>query len=649
MSEEKTYSKKIYAIFSMVLLVAVIASIVFTYPWLQLQIGTMLVSSGNYQQAERVLTGLVESRPDWTEPRRQLVLTQLRLGKPTEAARTVTSLAEHGLLDGLDLAVIFIDVSRSLINTGYSQEALDLSRVVLEEHNDPHMQQAVIEVCINIAEVSALPLALESINLALSLSPNDWLLQRNALNLLLSKALTAPAYHARPALERVLELSPENTLALSQMAKIIGNTQGAKPALDYLADKELTHSGITESTEYVSTKRRLIMQLAMEEPGTDLTGYTYGIPDATLKDMALQGLGHARRQQQAGTNFYQLYPDSAEVMYRFGRNLYLVGQWQEAREIFMELRASDPDYTNFNAVFATINFHLNTEIISLGNSQRVADQGKLNDPGTYAAITRWVEAPWNDDVSTELFVRNLETDMEIVLGQAYDFHWSASGNHLAYMEISEGGTGRLFIFVLGNYELIQVAESYDVMDYNWAGDTLMVQAVSKQGTLSLLQVQEPDWEDSEPLVWPEITADINTQLRWLTMGRESVTLWQHNQPVQTIGLGQEVVSVSRWSPNGRYAIIETVGKNYYIFDSNTVDAAEIPTAGSFAGWSGNSQLYWYHPVWEGLLVLIRINHSGAVQQYLPYAFNAPAYQLSIASQGQRVIAVMEEDVYLFSR
>lgn len=645
----KLTKRHIYAAASVALILVLFVVLIASYPWLQLQMGVMLLNNANYEQAERVLAKLVDSRPDWTQPRYKLVLAQLQLGKFNEAARTVISLADHSRLNEIELAVIFLDVGQNLVNTGNSGAALELVHRILSEHDDEMLRQAAIEVGTSIAEASKLPLALDAVNLILELDPDNWMLERKAFYWLLSKALVAPASHARPALERALDIFPHNTLAVTQMAKILAEQEGAQSALAFLVGKEEETATTPTSQEYLTTKRKLVFELAIADTSADLTPYIKGLPGSTLTEMALEGLNYAMRHNRAGEQFYQLQPDNPAVAYQFGRNLFATQRWQQAREIFSHLRTIAPDHTNFGAVFAAIDFHLSTDKLVLDSGQYPYDLGKISPTGEYAALRHLVHSPWMDDLSNELLVRNLNTNQRTTLGEAYMFNWSASGNYLAFLSLSDTGLGQIHIYSGNGSNTVTLVEEYDVLYFNWVGDTLMVQAALEEDEKVLLRLRAPHWEDDDPIPWPAITGDVNGQLAWLAMeGQRYFTVYQHGREPQRINLSSNLLRITPWSPNGRYAVIETETK-FYVYDHNTTRVSSISIPGQFAGWAGNSQLYWYYPVWSQLHVLARLNPAGTVLEYLPYSFSQPVYDLSIASMGRRIIVAEDEELLLYIR
>lgn len=646
----KLTRRQLYAVGSVGLIIVIIIALIFSYPWLQLQMGNLLMNNARYEQAEQLLAKLAAKKPNWTEPQYKLVLAQLQLGKAEEAARTVLSLAEQNQLDSIELAVLFMDVGLHLVNSGNSNSALELTQNILAEQNEKMFHQAAIEVGQSIAEVSQLPLAMDAVELILELEPDNWLLDRKAFNILLSKALVSPARHARPALERALDIFPYNTLAVTQLAKIIGEQESPQSALDFLLAKEAKSGTIPINQEYVSTKRKLVFQLATDDTTADLTPYIQGLSDDMLTEMALDGLSYARRHNRAGEQFYQLQPDNANVAYQFGRNLFTTHQWQEARDVFAHLRSLSPEHANFDAVFAAIDFQLKTEKLVLDGGQFTIDLGLLSPAGEYVALRRWVQSPWVEDMSSELVIKNLRTNQHVTRSDAYLFGWSASGNYLAYLGVTENERGRLQLHHIDGDETIELPEEYDVMFFNWVGDTLMVQAVLEDGSMALLHLSAPQWEDTEPLPWPEITSAVNHQLAWLAMeGQRYFTVYQHGRDPQRITVEANLLKISDWSPNGNYAVIEAEGDRYYMYDHNRRRISPIETAGQFAGWAGNSQVYWYYPVWGEVYVLARLNTAGSVQEYLPYTFTQPVYDMSIASQGRRVLVSAGEELIIYTR
>ena len=243
----------------------------------------------------------------------------------------------------MELAIIFMDVAEHLLNSGHGDAALELAaRVLAERPTDKMLSQAVVEIGFTIAQRSELPLSLDALNLSLSLEESNWMLNRKAFNILLDKALEAPAHLAEPALDAALKLYPSNSIALISKASLLGARQGPKAALEYLAEREET-VGDNFTEDYLNTKRTLITRLAAAEPDADLTRYVRGMPQSTLVELAIQGLKQSSRQEISGYQYYQLAMTEPEVAYQYARNLVQIQDWEGAREIFRP-QGTDPGY-----------------------------------------------------------------------------------------------------------------------------------------------------------------------------------------------------------------------------------------------------------------------------------------------------------------
>lgn len=631
----KLEKRQIQAIIGVFFMVLVLTLLVFSYPWLQLQLALRMISSGNYEQAEQVLVRLVESRPDWTTPRKSLVMSQLHLGKGQEAASTVISLADRSSLQDIELAIIFMDVAEHLINTGHGEAALELTNRVLAQRQDKMLVQATVETGFLIAELYNLPLALDALTVSLSHSEDNWILSRKAFNILLTKALEAPAHLAEPALDKALEIYPNNIIAVTRKANLLGDRLGAKHALDFLVQREPDLQASSFSQEYIETKRRLIIRLGNTEPTADLTLYVGGMEPEMVQEIAIYGLNQAWRQGQAGTQYYELAQNSPDAVYIYGRNLYQLKRWQEARQVFTHLRQLEPGHMNFNGLFAALNSHLNTNTEVLNHPNFSPDLAQVSPDGTWLALRQWGEMPRIDEYASDLLLRNLTNGSERSLGETMYFHWSPDGKYLAYLSTSSTGLGRLYIYSVEDTMRYSLPSGYDVIDFNWAGNNLMVQALY-HNQIRLIRLSSGDWQVLDNIEW-DLNSAVNQDFAWLTISDRTLVINTNQQQPKEFRLPNRLTAFSNWSPNGRLAVVEDEKGNGWIYNHLRGDLTQINTPGTFAAWGGEQEIYWYLPVWERLYVLVRLNSNGNVQEYLPYSFSVPVYDISVAA-GARILA-----------
>jgi tetratricopeptide (TPR) repeat protein len=629
-----TISKKQLQVTIAIFLVLSFTALIFGgYPWLQLQVASRLYSSGNYAQAEQVLSSLIRSRPDWTEPRYKLVQSQLQLGKSQQAALTVISLAESRL-GPAKLASVYMEVAIQLINSGNAAGALELTIKVLAERDQEMLRQAALEVAFRIAEHNDLPLALDALNIAIELSGDNWVLTRRAFNLLMAKALSAPDHLAEPALERALELYPDDVIAFTRKVRIMSARTGARHALDWLLEKEANFSLEEMSPEYFLTKKDLILRLASSDFEISLVPYTAGMSDTLLRELALQGIANAQSRNRAGTRFYQLASHIPEVAFTYGWVLFQNGSYQEASQVFEMLRKDAPDFANHAAISAALRSKTLTRETRLEVSGDSVDTIALSSNGNWLAMRSWMTPPWIDDnVTSNLLVRNLTTGQELRLGDVMLFSWSPADSLLAYLTVQPTGLGSLNVVNTMGENLFQLSPQYAIIDFNWSISTLMIQAEDiATGQIKLLQVRGPHWGMEQVIDW-EISGPLNQELTWIAPGDNRLHVYRHLQVPREIFLGRPVVGYSPWSPNGRFAVIHGLGQQHWLFDHNTLQVQEIPTAGFFAGWAHNSLPYWYYPLWDGLYVLARLNSLGNVSEFLPFTFTDPHQDLHIAANG----------------
>ncbi|MTI95785.1 MAG: hypothetical protein FH749_09935 [Firmicutes bacterium] len=636
--------KHVQIITSVVLVLAVVTTLIFSYPWLQMQLASLMLTHGNYEQAEQILIRLNERRPEWTRPRQKLIISQLHLGKHQQAAQTVISLADRSSLDPAMLALTYADVARELISSGHSSTALELSFRVLNERNDPLLKEAVMEICFQIAETGDLTLALNGINLALDLAEENWNIRQRAFNILLTKALEAPASQAEPILDRALDLYPYNTLAVTHKAKILANREGAEAALDYMVSKEhnILNNGATQ--EYMDTKRDLVLRLAERNEDVDLSPYIAGMGEEELLDFVLQGLRMAWNNNQTGEQFYRLFQTSVEVVYAYGRNLFETETWSDALSVFQHLQTLDPEHSPYDLIFAALRSKTDTTHQTLSINGRSVDMAQISPNGNFIAFRRWQNYPWLDEnVRSQLVLRDLSTSRDIIVGTGDQFAWSANSNWLAHVTTSNTGMGTLRIYDLNSGENTTLAEDYNVMNVNWANNTLLVQAEEKElGDVRLLSYSLPELEP-EVKEW-ELSGDINQTLHWYDIGSSRLDIYQGRNRIHSVHLDNQIVSVSRWSPDGRYLVIESIGSENWLYDNINQSLTQIDLPGQFAAWGSGNQLYWYHPLWESDNVLVRLNTRGEVVSYLPYSFSVTHYDLSVSNNANKVVWVVDDQL-----
>lgn len=629
-----TISKKQLQVTAAVILVLSFTALIFGgYPWLQLQVASRLYSSGNYAQAEQVLSSLVKSRPEWTEPRYKLVQSQLQLGKSQQAAQTVITLADSRL-GPARLASVYMEVAIQLVNSGNAAGALELTVKVLAERNQEMLRQAALEVAFRIAEHNDLPLALDALNIAIELSGDNWVLTRKAFNLLLTRALSAPDSLAEPALDRALDLYPDDVVAFTRKVRIMSARAGARHALEWLLEKEANFTPEELGPEYFQTKKELILRLASSDSEISLIPYTAGMSDAMLRELGLQGIANAQSRNRSGTRFYQLASHIPEVAYTYGRVLFQRGEYQEASQVFEKLRKDAPDFANHAAISAALRSKTHTRETKLEVSGDSVDTIALSSNGNWLAMRRWMTPPWIDDnVTSNLLVRNLTTGQELRLGDVMLFSWSPADSLLAYLSVQPTGLGRLNVVNTMGESLFQLSPQYAIIDFNWSISTLMIQAEDiSTGQIKLLQVRGPHWGIEQVIDW-EISGPLNQELTWIAPGENRLHVYRHQQVPREFFLDRPVAGYSPWSPNGRFAVVQGLGQQHWLFDHNTMQVQEIPTAGYFAGWAQNSQPYWYYPLWDGLFVLARLNSQGSVTEFLPFTFTDPHQDLHIAANG----------------
>lgn len=640
--------RQIQAICGIASVVMVLTLLVLAYPLLQLRMAGHLNNSGKYAQAEKILNRLVESKPEWTEPRYQLTLSQLYQGKGREAAVTVFSLAEASRLEDAELAIIFLDVAEYLLNTGHGDAALELGeRVLTQRNDDPLLTQAVIETGFRIAELYDLPLALDAIDMALSLAEDNWLLNRKAFNILLTRALESPPHLSEPALDRALDLYPTNIIAITRKAGLLNERVGPREALDYLVQIESELKDITNQ-EYLNNKRNLIIRLANLDPNSDLTRYARGMPDSMLVDIASMGLVQAMRDGRTGFRYYELAAFSPQIGFQYGRNLYQLERWKDAEEIFQMVQKQDADYANYNAIFAALNFQLKTSTTVMDSTGFTPDMAQISPDSNWLAWRRWINQPWTDEFEvSDLVLTSLSNHREVYLGDAILFKWSPDSDYLAYLTIKRNGAGSLQIYSVAEDFRYAFPEDYDVIDFNWAGDNLMIQA-ERNNRIRLLHLVAPLWDVVQELEWDAIS-DVNQDYAWISFNDKTMQVHEEQKVIRKFNFEHELVSFSPWSPNGNLAIIEDASGMSWIYNHRAGNLTPIQTQGVFAAWGSGERIYWYFPVWERLHVMVRLDSAGVIREYLPYAFPAPVYEISVSADCSSVVLVDNNKVLLSKR
>lgn len=640
--------RQIQAICGIAAVVIVLAMLVVTYPHLQLHLANHFFQSGNYHQAEQILIRLVEGKPDWMEPRYQLAFSQLYLGKGSEAASTVISLADTNRLDDVDLAIIYMDVAEHLLNTGHSDIALDLAnKLLLERPNDEMLNQAVVEIGFTIAEYSNLPLSLDALNIALALMEDNWLLNRKAFNLLLNKALEAPADLAEPALDAALKLYPNNIIALTSKATLLGQRSGPKSALEFLVQREEGLTGKLDEN-YLGTKRSLIARLADHDPEADLTKYIRGIPQSTVVELAVQGLIQAWRQEKPGHQYYQLAVSEPEVAYQYGRNLIMIEDWDRAELIFRSLQKLSPSYTDFKAIYALLDSKTKTQTEGFHYDGYFSDMASISPDGTRLALRLWMSQPPVDEfMLSNLVVSNLTDANRKSLGDAQVFQWSPDGKYLVYLTNSATGLNRLQIYSVLNDTIFTLSGSYNVITFNWAGSTLMVQAEKNYRT-HLIHLAPSNWGIIEELYWDTNSA-VNHDYAWISIAKKQLLVHRHQLPPLEFSFENELIRFTDWSPDGYLAVVtDQFGQNW-LYDYRSNDITEIDAQGEFAAWGYGQDIYWYLPVWDKQYVLVRLDSTGKIKEYLPYSFTYPYFDLTVTADGGAIVMVEDNEIIICRR
>jgi len=270
---------------------------------------------------------------------------------------------------------------------------------------------------------------------------------------------------------------------------------------------------------------------------------------------------------------------------------------------------------------------------------------QISPDGSWLALRKWHEQPWTDEFMTSnLIITNLSNGEEKFLGDAMIFKWSPDGNHLAYLAISPTGLGQLSIFSLAKGSTYSFPGEYDVIDYNWAGENLMIQA-DYNDQVRLVHLVPTDWQVKQDFKW-DLNSAVNQNYAWISINKNRLRINIHQHQPREFTFDNEIVSFTDWSPNGRLAVIEDESGKSWIYDHQSGQLTAIKTPGSFAAWGDAQQLYWYLPVWEKLHVLVRLDSNGGIREYLPYNFTVPHYDLSISSNGRTVVLVEGSQIYI---
>ncbi len=631
--------RQIQALGGGIVVVLVLVLLVFSYPWLQLKLAEQLIEAGKYAQAEPILSSLMASKPQWTEAGYKLVACQLSQGKGREAAQTVLSLTDTQEIDDLELAIVFMDVAKHLLNTGAGEAALELAKRVGAQSEGEMLETAIKEVGFLIANYSDLPLALDAVNLALSQGGNNWLTNQKAFNLLLTKALESSPLLGEPALDRALQLYPNNIIAVTRKASIIGDKNGPKEALEFLIQKEID---LEDSIipEYLAVKRTLLIRLAGADPKADLNQFTKGMPQDMIVEIAKQGVNHAWLHMKSGRQYYHLAPDEPQVAYQFGRNLIQMHLWETARDIFRHLEEIDPKFMNFQAVYAALNSKTKTDTTKFASGE-ILDAIQISPDGKWLAWRKWLEHPWEQVMVSDLILTNLSASGSNPqsLGDAILFKWSPDSNYLALQSMTSTGLGRLHIITVQDGSRYTLPPEYDIIDFNWANNDLMIQA-QREHQILLLHLAPPKLKIENELAW-QLNSNVNQDFSWLTIKGNTLIVYRNQQKYRTFDFKNNLVSFTGWSPNGNLVVIEdTMGKSW-IYNHQKGNIAPIEIQGQFAAWGGDQDIFWFLPLWDQLHVLVGLNSKGSIQKYYPYSLDNLYYDISIAADGE-TLALMED-------
>lgn len=646
--QEKKYLSKrqIQAICGGVIVVLVLTLLVIIYPWLQLLLAEQLSAAGKYDQAESILSSLRASKPKFTEAGYRLIICQLAQGKGREAAQTLISLTDTGKTDDLEFAIVFMDVAKHLWNAGYGEAAVELAKRVGAQNQGEMLTAAIKEVGFSIGEHSDLPLALDAINLALSHGENNWLTNQKAFNLLLTKALASSPALGEPALDRALQLYPNNIIAVTRKASLIGDKSGPQKALEYLLQKELELEG-NITPEYLTIKRTLLIRLALTDPKAELSQYTRGMPREMVVEIAQYGLNYAWQHMMSGRQYYYLFPDEPKVAYQYGRNLFEMHLWESAREIFMRLEELAPDYMNFQAVYAALNSKTATKTKTFSSGE-ISDAVQISPDGKWLAWRKWQEHPWEHIMVSNLILTDLSLPdfKSQALGNAVLFKWSPDSKYLALQTLSDTGIGHLRIICLEDETHFYLPAEYDVIDFNWANGDIMIQA-QRDNQMYLLDIVPPYWVVKKELVW-ELSSDVNQNYSWLTINDKILVANKINDNAKTFNFSNSITSFTSWSPNGNLAVVEDIAGKSWIYNQKRGNITQIDLPGKFAAWGQDQAFFWLLPVWDELYVLVRLNSDGRVQEYYPYSFDMLYYDIFITANGDTLVLPQDNEIFILT-
>ena len=639
--------KQLQALIGGVIVVLVIVGLILGYPFLQLALAEQLIEAGKYTQAEQILISLTANKQHRTTAGYRLVACQLFQGKGREAAQTVLSLTGAERIDDLELAIIFLDVAKHLLNAGNGEAALELAKRVRTQSEGEMVAAAVREVSMLTAEYSELPLALDAVNLALSQGENSWQANRKSFNLLLRKALESPPSLAEPALDRALELYPSNIVAITRKASIVGDKKGPQEALEFLKEKEAEiQDGITP--EYLAVKRTLLLRLAADDPKADLTLYTALMPREMIIEIARQGLNYALLHQASGRQYYYLAPDEPQIVSQFGRNLVQMHLWDTAREVFQHAEEVAPRYMDYKAVYALLDSMTKTRYQAFAPDELV-DAAKVSPDGKWLTWRRWRELPQEGIMVSDLVLTDLEAagGNPQTLGDVVMFAWSPNSKHLALQTMTAAGVGRLHIYQVEGRTKYTLPAEYDVIDFNWADESLMVQAQVEQ-EIVLLRLNPPQPVAGSPLPW-QLSSNINPDSSWLGIDGRTLTVYEKQEVLRTFDFEKTLVMFSPWSPNGNLSIVEDEGGKSWIYNHKQGDITPVEIPGRFAAWGKNQEIFWYFPVWDQQYILVSLNSQGSIRNYYPYSFDLQYYDISISTSGEILTLVGDNGVDIFKK
>lgn len=645
--EKKFLSKRqIQAICGGVIVVLVLVLLVLIYPWLQLQLAGQLIAAGKYDQAESILSSLRASKPQLTEAGFKLIVCQLAQGKGREAAQTLITLTDTGKKDDLELAIVFMDVAKHLWNTGHGEAAVELAKRVGTQNQGEMLTVAIIEVGFLIGEYSDLPLALDAINLALSHSENNWLTNQKAFNLLLTKALASSPVLGEPALDRALQLYPNNVIAVTRKASLIGDKNGPQKALEYLMQKEYELEG-NITPEYLTIKRTLLIRLALTDPKAELTQYTRGMPREMLVEIAQYGLNYAWQHMMSGRQYYYMVPDEPKVAYQYGRNLFQMRLWETSKEIFMHLEELDPEFLNFQAVYAALDSKTVTRTKTFSSGE-ISDALQISPDGKWLAWRKWQEHPWEHIMVSSLILTDLSLPdfKSQSLGDAILFKWSPDSKYLALQTMSDTGIGSLRIINVEDETHFNLPAEYDVIDFNWANGDIMIQAL-RDNHMYLLHIVPPYWVVKKELVW-ELSSNVNQYYSWLTINEKTLVAHRINNKDKTFNFSNSLTSFTSWSPNGNLTVVEDSAGKSWIYNQKRGNITPIELPGKFAAWGQDQALFWFLPVWDELHVLARLNSNGRVLEYCPFSFDMLYYDIYITANGDTLVLTEDNEIFILS-